>query len=360
MTANEINKSVMLNNSSEKPLVTVVMPVYNVAAYIEQSLSSVIAQTYKNIEILIVDDESPDNSVAIIEREFSDQRIHIIRQKNRGLAGARNTGIRHAKGQFIAFLDSDDFWQADKIEKHIARMLANTNCGVSFCSSLFVDEAGVSLNRLQAPKKKQNYQPKDIFCRNPIGNGSVPVIRKSILDQICFFDKDKTETVAVKEDSTDKEQSVESRPYGQYFNEALRQSEDVDCWTRIAILTGTEFEYIDEPLTNYRLNNSGLSANVEKQFETWMSLLDNLYQYAPDFAKKYGATAKAFQYRYLARRSVFQGQSFNGFKFMLLAYKTKPLALFSEPRKTLETTVLSAALCLLPRKLQLKVVSYLV
>ena len=175
-------KSVLNAVNKTMPLVSVVMPVYNVEQYIEQAVWSVIDQTYGNFELIIVDDESPDDSIELIKNRYHDVRIKIIRQKNRGLAGARNTGIRHAKGDYIALLDSDDFWQADKLQKQIAIMQSNPQCGVTFSASLFVDEAGKSLDRLQAPKKKANYQAKDIFCRNPIGNGSAPIIRKSIFD----------------------------------------------------------------------------------------------------------------------------------------------------------------------------------
>lgn len=323
------------------PLVSVVIPVYNVEQTIRKALDSVLEQTYQNTEIIVVDDGSPDNSILIIEKHYSDPRIRIIRQHNRGLAGARNTGIRNAKGRYIAFLDSDDFWQPNKIELQIEAMLENPSCGVSFCSSSFVNEEGDFLGRIQEPKKKTNYQPKDIFCRNPIGNGSVPVIRKGILEQIGFETKDKT---------------CDGTPYTQYFDEDLKQSEDVDCWTRIAIQTGTGFHYIDQPLNNYRLNNNGLSANVEKQFETWMHLLKKLEKSAPSFARQHGPTAKAFQYRYLARRSVFQGQANNAIKFMWLAFKTKPLALMQEFQRTLETTIAALVLVCLPNKLQRKIV----
>lgn len=327
------------------PLVSVVIPVYNVEQYIEQALASVIAQTYAHIEIILIDDQSPDQSINIVKKKFNDDRIRIIEQSNRGLAGARNTGIRNARGKYIAFLDSDDFWQENKIEKHLQIMQTNPNCGVSFCSSLFVDEQSQSLERYQRPKKKTNYQAKDIFCRNPIGNGSVPVIRKSILEQIAFTTNDKTD---------------QGIPYMQYFDESLRQSEDVDCWTRIALMTGTQFEYIDKALTNYRLNNEGLSADVDKQFKTWSVLLLKVEGYAPCFAKQYGPIAKTFQYRYLARRCVFQGQGKLALTLMWKAFQTKPLTLMQEFRKTLETSIASLVLATLPQRLQVKLIARII
>lgn len=320
------------NHTHTESLVSVVIPVYNVEQYIEEALTSVLNQRYKNLEIIIVDDQSPDQSIELIKSNFDDPRIQIIEQKNRGLAGARNTGIRHAKGRYVAFLDSDDHWQDNKLEQHIAFMSQHPDYGVSFCSSMFIDEQSQPLGRLQQPKKKQNYKASDIFCRNPIGNGSVPVIQKKILDQIGFKSADKSHT--------------------QYFDESLKQSEDIDCWTRIAILTGTKFHYIDQPLTNYRLNSGGLSADVDKQFETWSALLNKLEGYAPLFAKEYGPIAKTFQYRYLARRCVFQAQGALAIKLMWRALKTRPLALCSEPLKTIETLLASVAMSLIPSSMQ--------
>ncbi|NEO65733.1 MAG: glycosyltransferase family 2 protein, partial [Moorea sp. SIO4G2] len=82
--------------------VSIIIPVYGVEKYIASAVQSVINQTYQNFELLIIDDESPDKSVNIC-RKLSDNRINIIHQTNRGLAGARNTGIRHAKGDYLAF-----------------------------------------------------------------------------------------------------------------------------------------------------------------------------------------------------------------------------------------------------------------
>lgn len=89
------------------PKVSVIIPVYNVEKYIAETISSVLAQTFTDFEAIVVDDESKDRSIVICEN-IGDPRIKIVRQQNRGLAGARNTGIRYAQGEYLAFLDSDD------------------------------------------------------------------------------------------------------------------------------------------------------------------------------------------------------------------------------------------------------------
>lgn len=105
-------------------LVSIVMPSFNTAKYIERSIDSVIAQTYKNFELLIVDDHSEDNSVNII-KQYKDDRIKLfINTSNMGAAYSRNKALRESRGEWIAFLDSDDIWESEKLEKQINFMIA--------------------------------------------------------------------------------------------------------------------------------------------------------------------------------------------------------------------------------------------
>ena len=98
--------------------VSVIIPVYNVKPYLKQCMDSVVGQTLRDIEIICVDDESTDGSLKILqEYAEKDTRIQIIRQKNAGAGAARNNGMRHATGKYLSFLDSDDFFEMDMLEK---------------------------------------------------------------------------------------------------------------------------------------------------------------------------------------------------------------------------------------------------
>lgn len=111
-------------NSKDSPLVSVVMPCYNAAQYITESIESVIAQTHRNWELIIVDDYSKDNSVEIIQDyQNNDNRIKLIRnaRPSGSPAEPRNIGIEHSTGEYIAFLDSDDIWTSDKLQKQLAK-----------------------------------------------------------------------------------------------------------------------------------------------------------------------------------------------------------------------------------------------
>jgi len=328
-----------------KPTVSVVMPVYNVRPYIEEAISSVLGQTFEDFELLIIDDESPDDSIKFVESRFSDARIKIIPQKNRGLAGARNTGIRNAVGNFIAFLDSDDFWQTNKLEKHVKLMESSADIGVSFSASMFVNEGSEPINQIQSPYIKRDYTARNVFCRNPIGNGSAPVIRKGVLEQIAFKGQNK---------------HGEYVDYWQYFDESLKQSEDIDCWSRIAVITATKFHLIDEPLTYYRVNNEGLSADVENQFKTWRQFVDKLEILAPDFVRKNDSAATAFQCRYAARRCLTQSEGKLAAKWMWRAIKTDLFALFEEPKRTIVTIGACMVFYVIPKAWQRKIVARVV
>lgn len=310
------------------PLVSVVIPVYNVEKYVSQCIKSVLEQTYESLEIIVVNDASPDNSMALVSK-FDDPRIKVVNQENRGLAGARNTGIREATGKYVALLDSDDFWQRNKIQKHVHQLESMQDIGVSFSASMFVNEDGNETGRLQKPLRSDGFTPQHIFCRNPIGNGSAPVIRKSIFDAICF--------------------QTDETVYDQYFNERMRQSEDIECWVRIALKTKCAFGYIDQPLTYYRLNGGGLSANVDKQLASWEYFVDQLNVYAPDFATQHAALARAYQYRYLARRLILEGSTLRATRLMVKAINSHLGILWFEPTRSWTTLVACLVLSLIPK-----------
>ena len=308
------------------PTVSVIMPVYNTAKYVEAAIDSVLAQTFTNFELLIIDDEGSDSSIDLC-RAYDDRRVRIISQRNRGLAGARNTGIRNAQGQFIALLDSDDIWEPRKLEEHVDHLCSAPAVGVSYAASKMIDDDGNLLRIVQRPKLK-SVTARDVFLRNPVGNGSAPVIRRAALDDIAFLNLDRDEL--------------------DYFDDTFRQSEDIECWCRIALMTDWRFEGIRGAFTRYRINEGGLSANVVKQFATWCRVKDRVQELAPDFAKKWTPYAEAYQLRYLSRRSVRMGEGALAWTLIRDALSKCPTILLEEPGKTLTTIMAAAVLRFLP------------
>lgn len=120
--------------SVTSPLISVIIPVYNVEKYLPACLDSVLSQTYKNLEILLIDDGSTDKSSRICKLYASrDARIRLVREKNAGLSGARNKGIGLAKGEYLTFLDSDDFLAPDAIE-YLYKLVKKSGAPISVCS----------------------------------------------------------------------------------------------------------------------------------------------------------------------------------------------------------------------------------
>ncbi|MGN5653221.1 glycosyltransferase family 2 protein [Bacillus sp. Brlt_9] len=125
-------------------LVSVIVPLYNAEKYIEETMESILNQTYKNIEIVIVDDGSKDRSSSIVKnlKKKYPEQIKYILQENQGVSVARNTGIENASGEYISFLDSDDLWHPTKIEKQITSMQKN-NMNACYCGYMnFYEETG--------------------------------------------------------------------------------------------------------------------------------------------------------------------------------------------------------------------------
>ena len=312
--------------------VSVIIPVYGVEKYIAATVQSVLEQTYKDFELLIVDDGSRDRSGEICQQFTADPRVKVIRQENRGVCAARNTGIRHAEGAYLAFLDGDDLWLSEKLEKHVNHLESCPNLGLSFSRSAFIDEAGQSLGIYQMPKLR-DITPDIILCRNPIGNGSAPVIRREAFAGIRF------------------QYPLNGTLEDCYFDEQLRHFEDVECWLRIALQTNWQVEGIPEALTLYRVNSGGASTNLSKQLADLEKVLEKTRSYAPDLIAQHGDRAKAYELRKLARWAVRLQAAPTAVNLAHQALSTHWRILLEEPRRTLLTLGAAYSLRILPRSL---------
>lgn len=172
------------------PLVSIIMPSYNAERYIAQSIESVIAQTYDNWELLITDDCSSDKTVDIVKEYCAkDNRINLLDpKKHHGIAVTRNLSIERAKGRFIAFLDSDDIWKIDKLEKQVDYMLDN-DVAFTYSSYEIIDHQGNPKNKIVPDASVMNYNKylrNTIICcgtvvldRQKVGDFRTPIIDTS-------------------------------------------------------------------------------------------------------------------------------------------------------------------------------------
>lgn len=151
-------------------LVSIITPTYNCAKFIGKTIESVLKQTYENWEMIIVDDASKDNTEEVVSK-YNDERIKYIKLKENGGADvARNTAIDEAKGRYMAFLDSDDLWEPEKLEKQIQFMKQN-NYNITATDYQKINEEGKLLDKVVKTKEKVDY--KSMLLSNSVGNSTI-------------------------------------------------------------------------------------------------------------------------------------------------------------------------------------------
>ncbi|MBQ6129075.1 MAG: glycosyltransferase family 2 protein [Lachnospiraceae bacterium] len=218
--------------------VSVIVPVYNAASYIADTIMSVLQQTYTDLELILVDDSSTDDSVRIMEGYATDKVRVMANAHEKGAAGARNTGIENARGRYIAFIDADDLWIDTKLEKQLAFM-KEKDIAFSFTGYEFADEDAKGLGRIVRVPASLTY--------------------KEALRNTTIF----TSTVIFDLDKLDK-----SDIYMPYV-----KSEDTATWWKV-LRSGTDAYGLDESLTLYRRAGRSLSSNkIEAIRRIW-----NLYR----------------------------------------------------------------------------------
>ncbi|WP_315786852.1 glycosyltransferase family 2 protein [Fischerella sp. JS2] len=226
------------------PKVSVIIPAYNAMTYLPETLESVLRQTFTDFEVLIVNDGSSD---PILEWACGivDPRVKLISQENQGVSTARNTGITHAQGEYIAFVDADDLWESTKLAKQIRCLEENPAIGLVHTWIVLIDEQGKSSGRVISSNAKGNVW-KQVVEHNLIQTSTV-LVRRCCLETVGVFDQN------------------------------LRSAEDWELWVRIA--SRYLLAVVKEPLVFYRLHScnttknwrlieQGLSPVIEKVFQS--------------------------------------------------------------------------------------------
>ena len=253
--------------NSSTPAVSVVITCYNYGAYVASCLNSVYSQSYKNYEIIIVNDGSTDNSEEQIKPYLKNGSIKYIKQENKGQANAKNKGIQESSGAYIAFLDADDLWAPEKLEKQIP-LFQNQKAGVVYSGQKFIDHEGKIIPGPPFRKtliRKSGKITEALFMDNFVPFSSA-VVRKK-----CFTD------------------------FGG-FDESLSMGIDWDLWLRIS--TGYSFEYVDEPLLIYRIGHPGqMSKNETKRHECSDRIMSKFLEEHPhEISKQLLNDAMSFTY----------------------------------------------------------------
>ncbi|MDY6836573.1 MAG: glycosyltransferase [Thermodesulfobacteriota bacterium] len=224
-----------------EPIVSVIIPTYNRSRFLGEALDSALNQTYKEMEIIVVDDGSTDDTAQLVQRYKG--RIQYIYQKRSERSNARNRGVRESCGEYIAFLDSDDLWLPEKIERQVKILNENEQIGVVYAGVQFIDENGRAYEGKicwEALQRKRQSLYEDLMTCNVIsGSASSVLLRRECIDRVGPFD------------------------------EAMNTCEDLDLWRRLAGLY--RFQKIDLPLVKLRVhieNTQDRLSAMAKGYET--------------------------------------------------------------------------------------------
>lgn len=237
---------------SHSPLVSVVIATYNMAAYLPLAVRSALTQTYRNIEVLIVDDGSTDGTRDAIEPLLEDARVRYLFQENKGQAAAKNHGIRESRGEYVAFLDADDIWVPDKLDAQMPLFVSSETVGLVYSAVTYIDERGIPIPKASGKLHRGRVSGPLLFS-NFVGFSSSVVRRK------CF---DRLGT----------------------FNEELGMGIDYDLWLRFS--TQIEFDYVDRPLLYYRSWPGQMSRNWTTRYLRGIEIMKSFLRDFPDAVAK--------------------------------------------------------------------------
>ena len=279
--------------SKEKTKVSVIIPTFNRSNLISRAIKSVLNQTFKDFELIVVDDGSTDNTEELVQ-SFHDTRIIYIKQKNQGPASARNTGILKSRGEYIAFLDSDDEWVPSKLKNQI-KLFQNSrmkNLGFVGGKTLGINLQGKFVKITKA------YQKGCILkeCLNrelkpPFINSNTAMIRKSVLNEVGHFD------------------------------ENLIYNEDTDLWIRIAKKYNFDMvnEVISKTYKGYKINRITIKIAQNKEY----LLKKHRITYSL-YPKIYAKQLSLLASQYFIRRNILKGR-----RYCLESIKLSPSSLIS-------------------------------
>jgi glycosyltransferase involved in cell wall biosynthesis len=235
-----------------RPLVSVVIATYNMARYLPLAVRSALDQTYGNIEVLVVDDGSTDDTQNVMEPFLDDSRVKYYTQENKGQAAAKNHGVRESRGDYIAFLDADDMWVPDKLELQMPLFVRSQAVGVVYSAFTNMDETGKLLEKPPC-KLYRGRVTGPLLIFNFVGFGT------SVVKRECF------ERLGL-------------------FNENLRMGIDYELWLRFS--THYEFDYIDRPLLYYREWPGQISRNWNSRYLNGIQIMKSFLRDFPGAVDK--------------------------------------------------------------------------
>lgn len=307
-----------------QPLFSIIIPVFNAEETLDRTVHSVLDQSIADFELLLIDDGSTDRSLEkMLDFASKDRRIRVVSQENRGVAATRNLGVELAQGTLIAFLDADDIWAHNKLERHASLHRRDRMIAVSCANVAFIGPKTEALDRASTVSGMsfKSLTLHDLIAENPVCTTSNLVVCRACFDAVGGFD------------------------------ESLRHAEDQE-WLMRAAAAGYLIMGIDDLVVGYRASESGLSTDLDSMYRGWRKAVSG-YRNVVDIA-----AAEAVYCRYLARRGLRMGAGAKRVWHFIGIALQRDMAAFFADRKRGALTLLGALTSLiLPRTFQQKLFS---
>ena len=293
-----------------QPLVSVVIPTYNHAHFLSNALQSVIDQTYTKWEVIVIDNYSSDNTDDVV-KSFNNPKIKILKNSIRIIGSSRNIGIQAAKGEWIAFLDSDDIWYPQKLEKSIETLSEDEDFDVISTDELMVNKISDKTQVLHHGPYQENFYKKLLIDGNRLST-SATLVKRDFIDKKSIFFSEKLE----------------------FFT-----AEDYDFWLNLAFANAT-FKFVPSIQGEYLIHLSNNSGKYEKHFSTVRNVLKNHVFYIQNFTEKKQKLWDLVNSRFIVNSSVFllkQGKFLLGIKFLYSAFSESPFGVLAYIKSRLQT-----------------------
>ena len=295
----------MPNKHLAADLVSVIIPMYNAERYIAATLSSALAQTHRNIEIIVVDDGSTDGSAAVIELvAATDARVRLISQPNRGVAHARNCAIAAAQSQFIAPLDADDIWHPEKIERQIAVMKHSPwiGCVSTWCYTIDAESCVLSMPKNGV--RWTGYVLPALVLENFTGCGSTPLMRRDCILEAGGYD----------------------------VNLRARNAQGCEDYKlMLAIAMKYDMVVLPLPLTGYRQTPTSMSCDYWSMLRSYDLVMSEIVRQCPEIPAKVFRWSRSNICAYLSSLACRTGAYFDAMRLYLLAIRSTWVYSFELP-----------------------------
>ena len=270
---------------------SIIVPVYNGASTIRETLDSVLQQSVEAFELIVIDDGSTDSTLEVVA-SFEDPRLSVFSYPNAGVSATRNRGVAHASAEYVSFIDADDLWTPDKLARQLEALEKSPNAAVAYSWTDYIDETG----RLVAHDQQVSFSGNvygELLCRDFLESASNATIRRQAFLDIGGFDS------------------------------SLSGAADWDFFLRLA--KDYDFVAVPYPGVLYRISDSSMSSNLSMQEQECIAVLERAYKQAPEGLQSLKPRSFSQLYQYLSFKAM-QGPLSRAKGLTALQYLRRSLA----------------------------------